>query len=145
MQFLALKSLNFTFLISRAHKVPYVKNRQEASCSPCCQASHFQADYLKCFIKFDVRKDTSTGQVLTPFLAKTTVPYSFMLSFFFFLLQISALYPWLIARLWHQIPSRCGRLEKSLLAMLLVIQIKMVHGYIFLEGPLHVIKSQCLT
>lgn len=36
--------------------MPYVKNRQEASCSPCCQASHFQADYLKCFIKFDVRK-----------------------------------------------------------------------------------------
>lgn len=56
MHLLASKSFNFTFLISRAHKVPYVKNRQEPSCSPCCQASHFWADYFMCFIKFDVRK-----------------------------------------------------------------------------------------
>lgn len=85
--------------------MPYLKSRQESSCSPCCQASHFQADYFMCFIKFDVRKC------------------------FQFKRAVSALYPGLIPRLWPQISSRHGRLEKSLLAMLLVIQIKMVHGH----------------
>lgn len=80
--------------------------------------------------------------ILMPFLAARTVLYSFMLSyFFFFFCKSPSCTLW-----WHhehnqrlQIPTRYGRLEKSLQsrAVLLVIQIKMVHRHNFIKGPFH--------
>lgn len=54
----AITSFKILFFIykSRAHEVLYVKNRQEVSCSPYAQASHFWASYCMCFIKLTVRK-----------------------------------------------------------------------------------------